>query len=151
MPAQRTRQPPPITCVPRSTVDPLLHKDVDGLLKDLKFASRRIQTAGVSFVDEMRILERLYYKNKNQHRSAPFFKRMSEIRRYGQRLVELNVWERAELLRTSFFGLTTIADINQKATKGAWSFIPDIAHVSFVLERLQSCSVLVNKVYHSQR
>lgn len=104
---QRTRHPPVVTCLPRNSVHPHLHKDVDVLLRELKSCMRRLQTATGCYTNEMRVLERLYYKNKNQHRTALFFQRISEIRRYGNRLGELKLSESVELLRATFFGFPT--------------------------------------------
>lgn len=91
--------------VPRSTLAQAHHKDIDAVLKDLKLCSRRLKSALDSFRDELRTLERLYYKGKNQHRMALFFKRVPEMRRYGRRLSELDILERVDLLRASFVGL----------------------------------------------
>jgi hypothetical protein len=54
--------------------------------------------------NELKILERLYYKGKNQHRAALFWKRVAEIRRCGQRLDKVGVLDIVERLRCSFFG-----------------------------------------------
>lgn len=95
----------PITTVPRNAIDPVQHKEIDAILRDLKVCSRRLKAALDSFNDELRTLERLYYKCKNQHRLALFFKRVPELRRYGRRLTELDILERVDLLRASFVGL----------------------------------------------
>lgn len=146
MPVERGRHPPVVTCLPRSSVQVHLHKDVDILLKELKSCVRRLLTAMGSYTNEMRVLERLYYKNKNQHRTSLFFKRVSEIRRYGNRLVELKLPERIELLRASFFGFSTPRDIDPKVFKGAWDHVPDGFYLSFVMERLLSSRKLVGKM-----
>jgi len=91
--------------MPRSALAQAHHKEVDAVLKDLKFCSRRLKSALDTLKDELRILERLYYKGKNQHRMALFFKRVPEMRRYGRRLSELDIPERVDLLRASFVGL----------------------------------------------
>ncbi|KAL4067587.1 hypothetical protein J3A83DRAFT_4252916 [Scleroderma citrinum] len=146
MPAARSRLPPVISCLPRSSIDEYLHKDIDTLLKELKSCVRCIQTAIASYTNEMRVLERLYYKNKNQHRTALFFKRVSEVRRYGNRLMDSKLSERVELLRASFFGFTTMQDIDQKTFKGAWDHVPDRPYLSFIMERLLSSRILVGKM-----
>ncbi|KAF8941128.1 hypothetical protein BGZ47_007488 [Haplosporangium gracile] len=43
------------------------------------------------FWDEVAILDRMHYKNKNQHRQAGYFQRLSECRRIVARIRELNV------------------------------------------------------------
>lgn len=108
MNARRGRTSPPISFSPRASLATCSHSTVDGLLKDLKAYSRRLQAALASYQDEMHVLERLYYKSKNQHRMALFFKRVSEIRRYGWRLLEVNISDYMRLLRASFYGVTVV-------------------------------------------
>ncbi|EGN93226.1 hypothetical protein SERLA73DRAFT_16640, partial [Serpula lacrymans var. lacrymans S7.3] len=98
---------------------------VDASLKDLKTCSRRLQTVSAIVGDELKILERLYYKGKNQHRSALFWKRVVEIRRYGRRLSEASLWETLELFRCSFFGANSF----QKFMKGSWNHYPNLPYV----------------------
>ena len=105
MPVDWHRPRVTIATISRNTLAQALQKDVDAILKDLKFCSRRLKTALDGFKDELRVLERLYYKCKNQHRMALFFKRVSEMRRFGRRLSELDILEHVDLLRASFVGL----------------------------------------------
>ncbi|KAI6028364.1 hypothetical protein F5J12DRAFT_376173 [Pisolithus orientalis] len=131
------------TCLPRNSVSIHLHKDVDILLKELKPCARHLRATLGSYTDELRILERLYYKNANQHRAALFFKRVSETRRYGQKFVALNISEHVDRLYASFFGLTTAMGVNQKRFKGTWTHVPTGFSISFVLERVSiSCKFL---------
>ena len=102
---ERHRSPMTITTVPRSTLAHTHHREIDAILKDLKFCSRRLKSALDGFKDELRTLERLYYKCKSQHRMALFFKRVLEMRRYGRLLTELDILERVDLLRAAFVGL----------------------------------------------
>ncbi|KAH7889734.1 hypothetical protein F5I97DRAFT_1924250 [Phlebopus sp. FC_14] len=144
MPAERRRAPPTISFRARSTIGSDRYKDIDFILKDLKSCSSRLRAAVDSFSDELRILERLFYKSKNQHRMALFFKRVSEIRRYGQRFIELDVSGRVDLLGASFVGLTSVED--SKALRKPWTWLPSKPYVFFVQERLKSCSTLVCKM-----
>ncbi|KAI9464162.1 hypothetical protein HD554DRAFT_2315952 [Boletus coccyginus] len=144
MPLQRHRSPVAIVTVPRSTLAQAHHKDIDAVLKDLKLCSRRLKSALDSFRDELRTLERLYYKGKNQHRMALFFKRVPEMRRYGRRLSELDILERVDLLRASFVGLEHTSD--RKALRDSWTHVPEKPYVDFLTERLAACSSLVCKV-----
>ena len=105
MPVKRHQPLTTITTVPRSALPHVHHKEIDAILKDLRLCSRRLKSALDGFKDELRTLERLYYKCKNQHRMALFFKRVPEMRRYGRRLSELDILERVDLLRASFVGL----------------------------------------------
>lgn len=161
MPIKRHQSPVTITTVPRNTLAHAHHKEIDGILKDLKLCSRRLKAALDSFKDELRILERLYYKCKNQHRTALFFKRIPEMRRYGRRLSELDILERVDLLRASFVGLEHTSECviitspytlhaepspSHRALRSSWSHVPEKPYVYFLTERLSACSTLVCKV-----
>jgi hypothetical protein len=54
--------------------------------------------------NEAQVLERLYYKGKNQHRGALFWRRVGETRRYSARLGGIHIDDVVEILRYSFFG-----------------------------------------------
>ena len=108
MPLSRQPSSSAVSCSPRASVNPSSYVAIDTLLKTLKTCSRRMQTAFSTFHDELQILERLYYKGKNQHRSALFWKRAAEIKRYGERLDGMGLPDVLALLRCSFFGATTI-------------------------------------------
>lgn len=138
------------SCVPtvtsfseRASLENSLHSTVDCILKDLKACSRRLQAALASYQDEMQVLERLYYRSKNQHRAALFFKRISEIRRYGWRLLEVNMTEDVHLLRASFYGATVVQ--SEKLMRGSWNHVPTRSYVSFITERFKAYSCLILK------
>ncbi|KAF9238089.1 hypothetical protein BU15DRAFT_15488, partial [Melanogaster broomeanus] len=67
----------------------------------------RLKAAVSSFTDELRILERLYYKSKNQHRMALFFKCVPEIRRYGKRTRRIRPPGTCRSFHASFIGLNS--------------------------------------------
>lgn len=145
MNARRARR-----CVPtdtsfseRASLENSLRSTVDTILKDLKACSRRLQAALASYQDEMQVLERLYYRSKNQHRAALFFKRISEIRRYGWRLLEVNMAEDVHLLRASFYGATVVQ--SGKLMRGSWNHVPSRSYVSFIAERFKAYSCLILK------
>jgi hypothetical protein len=77
---------------------------IDTVLKTLKTSSRQLQTSIAAFRDEMQILERLYYKGKNQHRTALFWRRVCEVRRYGDRINRADLVDLVEGFRRSFWG-----------------------------------------------
>lgn len=108
MASQRWKTPPRLTCSSRVSVDPSHYASIDSILKDMKVCSRRLQLTFSTYLDELHILERLYYKGKNQHRSALFWKKTIEMKRYGERLVNMALPDNCELLRCSFFGATSI-------------------------------------------
>lgn len=109
MPSERWPVAPSVSYFQRNSLGPSSHAAVDSALKDLKSCSRRLQCAVSTFQTELHVLERLYYKGKNQHRSSLFWKRVVEVRRYGQRLSEMNISNVLEHLRTSFFGELALA------------------------------------------
>ena len=78
--------PPPLNLAPRSSLDSSVHSTVDGVLKELRSASRELQKFFASFRLELELLDRLFYKNKNQHRGALFWRRVAEMRRFGHKL-----------------------------------------------------------------
>lgn len=95
---------PHVTHSPRASLPLHLHPVVDGALKELKSAHRRLQTACAEFGRELQILDKLYYKGYNQHRLALFWKRTAEIRKYGRRVDNVDIVLIADILRRSFFG-----------------------------------------------
>jgi len=78
--------PPLVNFTPRSSLDSKIHPTVDGVLKELKSASRELQKVLTSFRLELELLDRLFYKNKNQHRGALFWRKVTEMRRFGHKL-----------------------------------------------------------------
>ncbi|KAJ3998192.1 hypothetical protein F5050DRAFT_1567687 [Lentinula boryana] len=115
------------------------HATVDSVLKDLKLYSRRLSTMTTALAEETQILDRLYYKNKNQHRASLFIRRLNELRRYSRRTEEFQICNFVNDLRQSFFGPRGLPRfIRQKQMKGAWSHYPDEQYVSKVKEQ-SSC------------
>jgi len=104
MTALRLARSPPLSSSPRSSLDASHHRSINAVLKDLQTCSRRLHAALSTHRDELQILERLYYKGKNQHRSALFWKRVVEVRRYGHRLAEMAMPVVLDRLRSAFFG-----------------------------------------------
>ena len=89
--------------LPRSETDPNIHSRVDEALKRFKVASKRIQLAAAAFAEEGRLLERLYYKSKNQHRSALFFQRIEQVRRIARRITAQNLPLLVDGFRNAFY------------------------------------------------
>jgi hypothetical protein len=88
---------------PRASLHASKHGAVDSFLKSLKLHSRQLQSNLELFQIEYRVLERIYYKGKNQHRTALFWKRAMEARRYCQRLEVLEVVQLFGDFRRSFY------------------------------------------------
>lgn len=96
--------PPPATFSPRSSLDSKIHSTVDGVLKELKSASRELQRIFASFRLELELIDRLFYKNKNQHRSALFWRKVTEMRRFGHKLDDHKYDRLVEDARRWFWG-----------------------------------------------
>lgn len=103
-PPRRHLAPPPLVCSPRASLDAANTPVVDAVLKQLKACSRRLQAALASHRTELQVLERLYYKGKNQHRTALFWQRVAEMRKLGGRVDEMHMDDTVESLRLAFWG-----------------------------------------------
>ncbi|KDQ60870.1 hypothetical protein JAAARDRAFT_565027 [Jaapia argillacea MUCL 33604] len=153
MKLRRYAQVSSISCCRRSSLDASLLTSVDSALKDLKGCCRQLQTLLSVHADEVQVLERLHYKGKNQHRSAIFWNRADEMRRFGLRLKEMNLGNLLDVLRSSFFGDTLLT--NPKSLRGSWTHYPSAKYLKFVLERLSAGHPLLerneerlNEAYH---
>ncbi|KAF5391441.1 hypothetical protein D9757_001919 [Collybiopsis confluens] len=129
----------------RSSLDKAHTSNVDSVLKDLKLISRRLTLLCWTLIDETRILDRLHYKNKNQHRSALFARRVSELRRYSHRVEDFDICGFVDELRRSFFGQAE--EINSKQMKGSWTHYPDEKYLCCMRAQLSAFSALSNKMY----
>lgn len=78
------------------------HAIIDSSLKAFRSSARLLMPLCSSFGDETRILERLYYKSKNQHRSALFWRKVVELRRIALRISHLDIGKCIEGFRASF-------------------------------------------------
>ncbi|KAJ3005396.1 hypothetical protein NUW54_g4353 [Trametes sanguinea] len=101
---RRHVKPPTLVCTPRASVDAAHPPTIDSVLKQLKACSRRLQAALSMHRTELQVLERLYYKGKNQHRTALFWQRVAEMRRLGGRVDEMHIDDVVESLRLAFWG-----------------------------------------------
>lgn len=90
--------------LPRASVEAVHYAAIDNELKSLKLLSRRIQSAIAAHLAELQILHRLFYKNKNQHRGALFWRNISEVRRYAEKLQDLDVLNAINAFRNAFHG-----------------------------------------------
>ena len=91
----------------RSSIDRSQHSLVDAQLKNLKFLTRKFQSALTSHATELQLLQRLIYKNKNQHRGALFWRNVIEIRRCSEQVDKQKLNESLSALRNSFFPSTS--------------------------------------------
>ena len=104
MAPRRFVNPPETQFLPRTFLDVSVYPRIDSILKQLRTCTRRLQNLLSLHRDEIQVLERLYYKGKNQHRTALFWQRVAEIRKYGDRLERMELFDLMESLRLSFWG-----------------------------------------------
>ncbi|KAI5900326.1 uncharacterized protein SCHCODRAFT_02483173 [Schizophyllum commune H4-8] len=142
---RREPNPPKPVLSVRSQVDRDLHPAVDTALRDLKKFSRRLHATFDAFSEELQVLDRVFYKGKNQHRSALFWRRVADIRKFSQRIAEYNAPQNVDSCRCSFFGPDVQA--NSKALKGAWSHVPDNKTMAFILDRFVAGINLLDKAH----
>ncbi|KAI0709115.1 hypothetical protein C8Q76DRAFT_742283 [Earliella scabrosa] len=135
--------PPSLNYTPRAALQADKCPAVDALLKQLKTCTRRLQNALASHRTELQVLERLYYKGKNQHRTALFWQRVAEMRRLGERVDEMHMDDVVESLRLSFWGEPSSR--TTKIMKGPWTYYPDAKPWLFVLERCSACCMLIDR------
>ncbi|KAI0831229.1 hypothetical protein BC628DRAFT_1352838 [Trametes gibbosa] len=138
------RPPPPLfACSPRALLGTQSTPIIDGVLKQLKACSRRLQAALACHRTELQVLERLYYKGKNQHRAALFWQRVAEMRKFGGRVDEMHMDDVVESLRLAFWG--DPPSRTAKLLKGPWTHCPDAQALLFVTERIAACCMLLDR------
>lgn len=118
-----------LSSIPRNNLDSSRCGAIDALLKELKHGFRRLKIVVEIIRQEHKILQRLYYKGKNQHRSALFWKRIQEIRRYCDRLEDTNAISSIDNLWSSFFS-------EGSHQKGAWTLYPDAISLTTIIRRI---------------
>ena len=84
---------------PRSNLD---ISSVGHLLKSLKAGYKHVRSSQNQLLAEMHILERVYYKGKNQHGLALFWRSVVSIRRMASRIHETNLPGLLEILAGIF-------------------------------------------------
>ncbi|KAF9653093.1 hypothetical protein BDM02DRAFT_3265744 [Thelephora ganbajun] len=135
--------PPSVKLTPRSSLDSKFHSTVDGVLKELKTTSRELQKIIASFRLELELLDRLFYKNKNQHRGALFWRKVTEMRRFSHKLDHYKPDRLVEDTRRWFWG--PLDQQSPKMLKGSWTHCPDDRSLENVTRRLQLCRTLCNE------
>ncbi|RIA90700.1 hypothetical protein C1645_822997 [Glomus cerebriforme] len=89
--------------------------------------------------DEANILERLYYKNKNQHQRAGYFRKIIEVRKVLKRIKEMEINE----LMSEFMGTFYSTKIGK--IRSTWDQVPSQEMVIFIMNRLIGIVLLMNK------
>ncbi|CAJ0898600.1 13199_t:CDS:2 [Entrophospora sp. SA101] len=124
---------PSITLHPKGSLkDPFnqLHsKNFNQLFSFIKTCQNK------EFWDELNVLEKLYYKNKNQHKRSEYFHKIVE---------EMNFYESFLHFIAIFYGKEKSFDIN-KIDESNWNHVPSQEMVSYILNRLIGGTLLMNK------
>ncbi|KAI0030747.1 hypothetical protein K488DRAFT_53531 [Vararia minispora EC-137] len=119
---------------------------VDGFLKALKAYTRQLNALLDLHATEVAVLERLYYKGKNQHGASLHWKRVCEARRFGKCLQDAQLDSLVQDLRTSFYGEEAVSS---KRLKGSWTHYPSAPYLSRAVKRADVCLQLLKKVCSS--
>ncbi|KAF8610087.1 hypothetical protein BDV93DRAFT_549938 [Ceratobasidium sp. AG-I] len=122
---------------PRSNLD---IPSVGHLLKSLKSGHKNVRSSQNQLFAEMHILERVYYKGKNQHGLALFWRSVVSVRRMASRIHETNIPGLLEVLASLFHEESFGAP---KVFSGAWTRIPSFENVGKILQRLLDISLLL--------
>ncbi|KAI3610720.1 hypothetical protein WG66_007052 [Moniliophthora roreri] len=130
----------------RITLPADYHSIVDLVLKELKSCSKRLQVSLTAYDGELKILERIYYKGKNQHQSALFWKRIAEMRRYSRRVERLQLSTLLDEIRLTFF-----RESSTKLLKSPWTHYPDEGYIRATSGQLSLYSALLQKVHHKMQ
>lgn len=132
--------PRSVKFVPRQSLDSQIHSAIDDVLKGFRSASRELRKIFISFRLELELLDRLFYKNKNQHRGALFWRKVTEMRRFCRKLDRLQPDALVEDTRRWFWG--PLDQQNSKMLKGSWTHCPDDKSLANVIRSLQLSQAL---------
>ncbi|KAG8713732.1 hypothetical protein FRC08_012889 [Ceratobasidium sp. 394] len=122
---------------PRSNVD---IPSVDHLFKTLKSSNKNVRSNQKQLLTELHLLERVYYKGKNQHGLSLFWRSVVSTRRMASRIYEVNTPRLLEILASMFH---EEAFTGTKVFNGAWTRIPPPENVAKILERLLEVAALL--------
>lgn len=110
----------------------------DAVLRRLLAAGRRL--AKTDAWTEAALLDRLHYKNKNQHRRALYFRRFEEVRRVLRRLQKLRSGDAVDRLASLMKAEGT------KRGDATWDRVPHQEHLAGVVYSLRTTAELLKKV-----
>ncbi|KAF9480125.1 hypothetical protein BDN70DRAFT_932005 [Pholiota conissans] len=128
--------------IPRTLVETFRHAAIDAELKSLKLLSRRLQSNLTLLATELQLLHRLYYKNKNQHRGAIFWRNIAEVRRYLEKVTDLNLQDSIPALRNTFYGSSETSG----SLKGPWTHFPSRTYLSYRAKQYEMAMKLMEKM-----
>ncbi|EKM82719.1 hypothetical protein AGABI1DRAFT_125181 [Agaricus bisporus var. burnettii JB137-S8] len=135
---------PPSSLTSKIDIDPSTHVYVDLALKRLKAVSRRLSATLTSFQDESRLLERLFYKGKNQHKVSLFWRHIEEIRRLCSCLVVVDLMTVVIRVRHAFYNSTNYENAN--LLKSSWTHLPNVFTLRSTMDALSRVHPLLMKI-----
>ncbi|KAF8797987.1 hypothetical protein BYT27DRAFT_7124518 [Phlegmacium glaucopus] len=115
---------------------------IDTALKHFKLLSRQLHPLLVTHATELQILQRLYYKNKNQHRGSLFWRKVVEVRRYSERFEQHKTHILIDDFRCTFYGPGVH---NTSSLKGPWTHFPDANYISSTSNKIKNSVCLLEK------
>ncbi|RUS27097.1 hypothetical protein BC938DRAFT_483719 [Jimgerdemannia flammicorona] len=113
-------------------------QDHDPKLRRLTFLQKCFQKR--NFWNEAAVLDRLYYKNKNQHRQAGYWWKLCEVRRLLNRLKEIDLSGLTSNLTRAFYGGKPL-----KKAKGPMETIPSREYLTYAMHRMVGAVLIMDK------
>ncbi|KAH7096106.1 hypothetical protein BKA62DRAFT_625359 [Auriculariales sp. MPI-PUGE-AT-0066] len=136
---------PPLTTLRREFLPLAAVPAVDGALKLLRGAAKRVQAVEEGHAAELAILRRLHYKNRNQHRISLFWRRVEEVKRLASRLEQVQLGDLVHWVRLGFHPEpSSVESSTQTLFKGAWTRLPDAYCLTYALEHIRGVATLVD-------
>ncbi|CAG8439264.1 6547_t:CDS:2 [Diversispora eburnea] len=99
--------------------------------------------------EELNILERLYYKNKNQHKRTIYFRKIEEVRRITNRFKEMNIGDLLLEFIGWFYGADQDQNKKHQKQKKQWDHIPSRNMGLYVLSRINCAISLMDEALES--
>ncbi|KAG8762128.1 hypothetical protein FRC11_011038 [Ceratobasidium sp. 423] len=137
MPQRRFRLATSADYRPRDNLDIPV---VTQLLKQLKSGHKNVRSSQKLLFTEMHLLERVYYKGKNQHGLSLFWRSVVCVRRMSARIYETNLPGLFEVLGGMFHEEPFEG---QKLFSGAWTRVPPPMNVAQIIKRLLDIGILL--------
>ncbi|KAF5357794.1 hypothetical protein D9756_001610 [Leucocoprinus leucothites] len=127
----------------KNSIDALLHSHIDLALKRLKLITRRLLAASTALEEEFRVLNRLYYKGKNQHRLSLFWRHVEEMRRFCLRINSLDLAGSVNRLRHMFYNSKSYN--NPNVLKASWTHVPRVQDLKMTIRNFDPTHQLLLK------
>ncbi|RHZ47643.1 hypothetical protein Glove_575g22 [Diversispora epigaea] len=99
--------------------------------------------------EELNILERLYYKNKNQHKRTIYFRKIEEVRRITNRFKEMNIGDLLLEFIGWFYGVDQDQNKKYQKQKKPWDHVPSRNMGLYVLNRINCATSLMDQALES--